>query len=118
MPFSPALVEDIELKKFKDTPGAREAYSTGVSLIRKSGIVNFLRIFARPFSVDRGANPHQAAYTAAFTEGYNKALDDLMYFEEMYLTETLGKKKITATFGGIGLALSRGDLTKEEVNGK
>lgn len=119
MPFNPVLVQDIELKKFQDSPEAQNSYIDGKNKLLRSGIINLLRIFSRPFTRDNGANPHSAAYNAAFSEGYNKCLDDIVYFEEMYLTQDLGKKPIRATFGALGIALAKGDLTEKDIrNGK
>jgi hypothetical protein len=114
MAFEPLHAAEIELKAFKNSPTALNMYIEGKELIKKCGLINMLRVFARPFTFDRGSNVNSAAYSAAFTEGYNKALDDLMYFEDMYLKEELGKKKITATFGALGLAIKKGDLKPGE----
>lgn len=117
--FVPPDVHEIELKRFKNNVEAIKHYTVGKADILASGIIHFLRIFSRPFTRDGGANPYTAAYNAAFCEGYNKALDDLIYFEEQYLTETPGRKPITATFGALGIALERGDLTEKDItNGK
>lgn len=111
-------VSDIEVAKFKNNPAAKQMYQEGKNLLSSSGIFNFLRIFARPFTRDGGANPYSAAYTAAFCEGYHKCLDDLVYFEEVYLTEPVKGKAVRADFGGLALALAKGDLTEKDINGK
>lgn len=116
MSFEPVKVEQIELAKFKTSTGP-ELYRQAKALLEKSGLITLLRIFARPFTIDRGANPYTAAYTAAFCEGYNKCLDDIMYFDEMFLDEKLGKRNVKATFGALALAVQRGDLTAEEAKG-
>lgn len=108
-------VAELELTKFKAQPQLVEMYRNGVASLRASGIFHFLRIFARPFTVDRGGNPYSAAYTAAYSEGYNKCLDDIAYFDELYLTEHVGNKAIKANFGGLGIAVAKGDLTEEEA---
>lgn len=115
MPFDPQEISSIELSKFKNSVGALDLYRQGKDLLVRSGVINFFRIFSRPFTNDRGANVYQAAYSAAFTEGYNKALDDIVYFDEMYLTEALGKKEIKATFGALGIAIAKGDLTAADI---
>lgn len=94
-------------------------YEQALPLLKQSGLVNLLRVFARPFLTDGGANVYKAASQAGFCEGYNKALDDIIYFEEMYLREELGKKPIKANFGALGIALAKGDLTEKDIkNGK
>lgn len=112
-------VEIFELDKFKKAPEGLVNYSTGRDFLRKSGIFALLRQFARPFSPDNGANPYIAARAAAYSEGYNAALDDLLYFEEKYLTLSGSSKGVVADFGGLALALKKGDLTEKDIkNGK
>lgn len=112
-------IEIFELERFKKAADALVDYSSGRDFLRKSGIFALLRQFARPFSPDNGANPYIAARAAAYSEGYNAALDDLLYFEEKYLTLGTNSKGIVADFGGLALALRKGDLTEKDIkNGK
>lgn len=104
-----------ELKAFRDNAAARDLYSKGVALLRQSGIFNMLRVLARPFAIDSGANPNQSAYMAAFVEGYNTCLDDITYFEEMYLGDISQVKGAKADFGAMKLAMSKGYITEEDV---
>lgn len=118
MAFDPVKPEVLELNRFKNSEG-RAFYSQALPLLIRSGLISLLRTFARPYAVDNGANPYVAAYQAAFSNGYNQALDDILYFEEMYLQENLGKKEIKATFGALGIAMAKGDLTAKDIkNGK
>ena len=109
----------IELENFKNSKGLDEYRAAKKGLI-KSGVINLLRIFARPFTPDKWANPYTAAGLAAFTEGYNKALDDIVYFEEMFIEKPVASAKpIRANFGALGIALAKGDLKPEDIkNGK
>lgn len=112
-------VMERELKAFKDNPDAWTSYTQGIALLRKSGIFEILRTLARPFAIEKGANPNQSAYMAAFVEGYNTAIDDVKYFEEMYLNDLSTVKGIEANFGAVKIALDKGFITKEDiVNGK
>lgn len=107
---------DVELRKLKANGTLVIYFKEGINALKASGIFNLLRMFARPFTTDRGANPYTAAYTAAYAEGYNDALDDLIYFEEKYLVDEVKQKQVSASFGGLNLALKKGDLTVEESN--
>lgn len=107
-------VAEIELKKFKDSKDALATYLEGKMWILKSGIINLLRTMARPVCLERGTNPNTGAYMAAFMEGYHKALDDLMYFEEIYMSEKTPKAKVQPMFGALEIAMSKGSVTKEE----
>jgi hypothetical protein len=113
-------ISSIELTKFKESSAALDYYRQARDAFKASGLPGLLRIFARPYTVDGGANPHRAAYSAGVSEGYNQCLDDLLYFEEQYLQQGVSAKKILADFGGQRLALSKGDLTQadlEKLNG-
>lgn len=121
MAFTLRSIAEVELARFKVSPTATAYLDQAVDLLKSCGVVALLRVFARPFSNDGGESVTKAAYTAAFCEGYNTALDQLMSFKEMYLNEELGRRPVTADFGALALAVSRGDLTKEDVeklNGK
>jgi len=106
---------EIELNRFRGSTDAVRSYTDAKNGLLRSGILGILRQFARPFTRDNGANPYSAAYSAGVSEGYNRCLDDLIYFEEIYLTNTTGKKNVSANFGGYALAEARGDLTKAET---
>lgn len=118
MAFPVIDVANVELDRFRKDQQATRMYTDGKNLLKASGLFNLLRQFGRPYSIQGGANVYQSAHAAAHSEGYNKALDDLMYFEEKYLAETLGARPVVADFGGRALALSKGDLTMEDINGK
>jgi hypothetical protein len=105
---------EIELKKFVSDAHRQKRYTDAVEALVDAGIVALLRRFGRPYTPDGGANPYAAAYSAAFCEGYNKALDDLMYFDEQYIAPSVKSGKMTATFGALELALSRKDITPKE----
>jgi hypothetical protein len=108
-------ISSIELKRFKESSGAIDFYRQARDAFKASGLPGLLRIFARPYTVDGGADPHRAAYSAGVSEGYNQCLDDLLYFEEQYLQQGVGASKVRADFGGQRLALSKGDLTEKDL---
>jgi hypothetical protein len=109
---------DIELTKFKNSVKGLAKYKTGIRDLIESGFINFLRIWSRPFTPDKGANVYTSAYTAAFCEGYNKCLDDLVYFEEQYLSPDIPKRDIKPNFGALSIALAKGDLTVEDIRAR
>lgn len=94
-------------------------YSKGVDSLRRSGILEALRNFGRVKEVDpRSINyPSQAIDTAAFSRGYNQALDDLILFRERYLDPKVEPSQLTADFGGFENAIKKGLLTETEANG-
>lgn len=109
------LVAELELKRFRENSNARSLYSQARDLLVRSGFLNFLRSFARPYAINQGANPYQSAYMAAFCEGYQKCLDDILYFEDLYLNDLPRAKPIKPEYGALEIALSKGDLKKGEV---
>jgi hypothetical protein len=90
------------LERFKNDPVAVKELLEGIQKLKSSGIGNLLRMFGRPYAIDRGKDVQASAYLAAFCEGYNKCLDDLLFFEEMYLTEYVQPKSgLSPTFGAL-----------------
>lgn len=94
-------------------------YSKGVDSIRRSGILEALRTIARVQAIDpKSINyPSQAIDAAAFSRGYNQALDDLLLFREKFLDPKIEPKQLTADFGGFENAIKKGLLTETEANG-
>lgn len=107
----------IEKERFKGNAAAVDLYITGIADVVRSGVINLLRqLGGRGYSIDGGENPNRGVFMAAYCEGYHRALDDLVYFNELHLKDTVGKKPITATFGALQLALKKGSVRKEDVD--
>lgn len=107
-------VEQIELENLKNSPNFLRYYQDARESLKISGVINFLRIFARPHLISNGGNIYESATSAAISAGYNKCLDDLMYFEEKYLLEPFNKKNVRPDFGAKTIAFNKGDISKEE----
>lgn len=107
-------IGEMELEKFHKNALRVEQYKGARTGLLESGITNILRLFARPFSHDRGANPYSAAYSAAFAEGYNAALDQVMYFTELFPEQKVKGEKVQPDFGGLALAYSRGMIRETD----
>jgi len=103
-------VAKLELKALKDSPAFLKNYKSGIQALAGSGVIGFLRTFARPFLYDGGADLNRAAASAAYSAGYHAALDEILYFNELYMTESKEHKKTPLDFGGRKIALARGDL--------
>lgn len=109
-------IERVELEALRGDAGFLQKYSALKELLRSSNIINILRQFGRPIISDGGSNIYRTATQAAFSSGYNQALDDMLYFKELYLQEASTKPSdVRAHFGAIGIAVTKGDLTQEDL---
>lgn len=90
-------------------------YLQGMSLLYKSGILEFLRDKARPV-VLRGDSTEKAALQAARSAGYFECLEDLYNFRELYLDTPSVEEALSMDYGALDLAVVKGDLTKEEAD--
>lgn len=115
MAYDKQSVDKVELEKLRNSGAFLNNYAEGKERLAASGLINFLRIFARPFLNDGGANIYGAAHAASFCQGYNQALDDMMYFEELYLSKQPGGKPVVPTFGALGIAMAKGDIKKGDL---
>lgn len=106
-----------EYDRLVNNPEFVTQYETLRSILLRSGFINFLRVFNRPFSTDGGTDVQRAAAQAHFCAGYNQALDDIMYFKELHMAEVVSGKEVPINFGAIGIALAKGDITKEDLDG-
>jgi hypothetical protein len=107
-----------KLMAFKENEAQLSAYINGMSLLWQSGVLDILRDNGRvgPVSPD---SPNYVAYQAALANwsvGFNLALDQLIYFREIFIEPDRSKEKIPMDFGGLDAAVEKGDLTQEEAD--
>lgn len=112
-------IAEFAFKELKDKPLFAQQIGPAIALFREMGLFNFLRRFARPMLVDGGKDVYAAAAQAAFNDGYHKCLDDIEFFQELYLQPTTSKSQARLDFGGRSLALAKGDILPSDLeNGK
>ena len=104
-----------ELLTLRNNPEFLNNYEIAIASFRKSGLLNFLRSVARCYIYDGGANVQRSAAEGHFNAGYHKAIDDILYFKELFLVESSQQKKVPLDFGGRALALAKGDLLPEDI---
>lgn len=107
-------IANIELKRFSDNPEKVSWYREAKERLLNCGLINLLRGFARPFNLDRG-NAISGVYMAAYCEGYNKALDDIIYLEEAYINPQVKAKPVGATFGALSIMMEKNVLNSKEI---
>lgn len=91
-------------------------YSSGVSHLYASGIVDFLREKAK-CRFAPNLELHSTALEGARSAGYQEALEDIFEFADRYLTPTLGAEGTPKMeFGALDALIESGDLTKEEAD--
>ena len=103
------------LKKAKDTSASLVQVQ---DLLYRSRVYEFLREVGRPKDVHPSTPNYlevQAMQTA-WSVGYNQCLDHIMMFREVFIEADLEKTPPKMSFGGLDLALSKEDLTKEEAD--
>lgn len=93
-------------------------YTLALSHLYKSGVLEALRTLGRVQPVNNMSINYLAEQTeqAAFSRGYNKALDDLLYFRELYIDSKEEPSKLRADFGGFDDAINKGLLTETEAD--
>lgn len=112
------MIERLALEELKNNPNFIKNYGEGIALLKKSGIFDFLRIFSQPVLKDGGRDIASAAAQAAHSNGYNKCIDDLTFFNELYLKPVDARKTTRLDFGGRALAIARGDILPGELDAK
>jgi len=104
------------LKLMRENGSFNEEYTKALSELWRLHVLEFLRIKAQPQIISLGKDVQIQATQAARSAGYNEALDDLTDFIEKFLGTPLAEKKLTPDYGGLDLAVGRGDLDQEEAN--
>lgn len=103
------------LQALREKDGFLALYNSGMSALYQSGIFEFLRERARPGIKGLGSDIQALATSAAYSAGYNDAIEDLLNFRDLWFDTV--NTKIPMNFGAVDLALAKGDLTEEEANG-
>lgn len=103
----------LDLMRKNDTFNAE--YSQALSALWRLHILEFLRERGRPRVISLGKDVQIMATQASYSSGYNDCLDDLTGFLEKFLAEPLNSKKLTPDYGGLDLAVERGDLDQKEA---
>ena len=105
-----------EIANWLNNQEAVALYRQGMSLIEKSGILSVLFRLGIPNLIHLGADANIMASQASWSNGYQTALEQLRYFEELFKGDA--KHAVTAIepdFGGLAEAVRRGDMTSEEA---
>lgn len=93
-----------------------ENYEEGITRVIKSGVLSFLRSFARPVISDNGKDIYASAAQAQFCAGYHQALEDVENFVQIYGTAALVQSNnLKMDFGGLKRAILQGSMTEEEA---
>ena len=109
------LVNPIEI--FKQNPDIFDTFLRALSTLRSTGVLEMLRERGQVRAASENSPNYVAAQAnrASWSLGYNRALDELVYFRELFLTETTTVQPPPA-FGSLERALEAGDLTEDEIN--
>lgn len=93
-------------------------YTQGMSYLFQSGVFEALRENGRvsPVSPELQNYEQYQAAIANWSLGYNTAIDQLLYFRELFLDAQPNLSAVKMDFGALDLAVSKGDLTKDEAD--
>lgn len=90
-------------------------YTSALSSLWRIHVIEFLREKGRPRVISLGKDVQVMATQAAYSAGYNDCLDDLTNFIERFVEKPLVAQKLVPDYGGLDLAVERGDLDQEEA---
>jgi len=91
-------------------------YREGVRLLKRSGFLEVLRRGGYPSIINNGSDLNAMAHEGSWSNGYQTAVNQLEYLEELYANKVNpNAPRVTPTFGGEKIAEREGYLTKEEL---
>lgn len=104
---------------FKDE-GSRGEYREGLRFLERSGIFEILRRIGTPTVINYGQSADIMAGQAHFSAGYQLALDQLQYFEQVFEDQQMSKPMDPPDFCGMEEAIRLGhirpgDIKKDKV---
>lgn len=105
-----------DIDTFLENEKALELYSEGLRLLRQSGIIDLMRRIGIP-KMMYAENSSSMAHQGAWANGYQSAIENLVYFKEMFTEEAADRisKLGPPDYSGVELALKRGYLNKEDL---
>jgi len=104
------------LQQIKENTTFLASYTQAMSMLYNAKLFDFLRLNAIPSIVALGANVQVQATQAAWSAGYHQCLDDILMFREKFLDVTAERVNLKMDFDALNYALTKQDLTKEEVD--
>lgn len=109
------LVNPVEI--FKQNPDIFDMFLRSLSTLHSTGVIEMLREHGRVKTIPETSSNYVAAQAqqAAWSAGYNRALDELVYFRQLYLDAPNVTQPTSPSFGSLRRAQESGDLTEEEV---
>lgn len=106
---------DDQISKWLGNEANVANYRKGIELLEDSGLLNLLQRMGIPNFVHGGSDVNAMAAQAAYSSGFQTALENLKFFEKKY-REIVAVKNEVPDFGGALAAFERGDLRKEELD--
>ena len=103
---------------FKENTEAFESFLRALSTLHSTGVLEFLRERGRVRPVPENS-PNYLQLMAArssLSAGYNQALDELIWFKDLFLGQPVSEgNRVPMDFGSMEKAVESGDLTLEEA---
>lgn len=111
-----ALINPVDV--FKEDPQAFDAFLRALSTLHQTGVLEMLREMGRVRCISENSPNYVAAQAAGanWSRGFNEALDNLIYFRQLYLDQDTTNTQPPLSFGSLERALESGDLTQEEID--
>lgn len=102
---------------FKDSKEAFDNFLRAMSTLHSSGVLEFLRERGQVRATSESSTNYVAAQAAKanFSLGYNQALNELVYFRELFLNTPDMSTQAPIDFGAMNRVLENGDLEPEEI---
>jgi hypothetical protein len=109
------LIDPVDL--FKNSKEAFDGFLRALSTLNSTGVLEFLRERGQVRATSESSVNYVAAQAAKanFSLGYNQALNELVYFRELFLAHPDISTQAPIDFGAMNKVLESGDLEPEEI---
>lgn len=110
------LINPVQI--FKDRPDIFDSFLRALSTLHSTGVIEMLRERGQVRPTAENSPNYQAAQAAKanWSLGFNRAIDELIYFRDLFLSDNTTNTQPPPEFGSLERAVEVGDLTEEEAN--
>ena len=91
-------------------------FRTGIMLLKRSGFLDLVRRLGHPNVINNGSDIYAMAHEGSWSNGFQTGINQIEFFEKLYVLNQTENPVINPTFGGETIAKREGYLSQKELD--